>query len=84
VLQRVFAREPVVLLGDQDVTDREREAASMAQGRTRFARGLRFFAVALDEAASLGVPLRWELRIVHGADHSAVAMVRSGLEELHK
>jgi predicted esterase len=35
MLPAVFARDLVLLLGDQDVTDRERDAASMAQGRTR-------------------------------------------------
>ena len=69
---------------DQDVTDRERDAASMAQGKTRFARGLRFFAAATDEAAAQGVSLRWQLRLVPGADHSAVPMVRAALDELDK
>jgi hypothetical protein len=84
MLPAVFSRELVLLLGDQDVTDREREAASMAQGKTRFARGLRFFAAAVDEAAALGVSLRWRLRLVPGVDHSAVFMVRAALDELDK
>ena len=84
MLPAVFSRELVLLLGDQDVTDRERDAASAAQGKTRFARGLRFFATALDEAAALGVSLRWQLRLVPGVDHSAVAMVRAALDELDK
>ena len=81
-LAKAFSRELVVLLGDRDITDREREPGSMAQGKTRFARGLRFFATATDEAAALGVPLRWELRIVPGVDHSAMSMVRAALELL--
>jgi hypothetical protein len=84
MLPAVFSRDLVVLLGDQDVTDRERDAGSMAQGKTRFARGLRFFAAAMDEASTLGVRLRWRLRIVHGVDHSAVPMVRAALDELDK
>jgi predicted esterase len=84
VLAHVFARELIVLLGDRDVVDRERDAAAMAQGTTRFARGLRFFAAALDEAAGLGTELRWQLRIVHGVDHSPVPMVRAALDALEK
>lgn len=77
-----FSRQLVVLLGDRDVTDRAREAGAMAQGTTRFARGLRFFAAATDEAAALGVPLRWMLRIEPGVDHSPAPMVRAALELL--
>jgi hypothetical protein len=84
VLRKAFSRELVVLLGDRDITDREREAGSMAQGTSRFARGLRFFAAATDEAVALGVPLRWELRIVPGVDHSPVPMVRAALELLRQ
>ena len=83
-LTSVFSRELVVLLGDRDVTDRERDSDSMAQGKTRFARGLRFFATALDEASALGINLRWTLRIVHGVDHSPTQMVRAALEELDR
>jgi poly(3-hydroxybutyrate) depolymerase len=83
-LPRAFSRELVVLLGDRDVTDRERESGAMAQGTTRFARGLRFFATATDEAAALGVPFRWQLRIVPGVDHSAGPMVRAALELLRQ
>jgi poly(3-hydroxybutyrate) depolymerase len=82
-LSAAFTRELIVLLGDQDVIDRERDVGSMAQGRARFARGLRFFAAAMDEASALGVQLRWKLRIAHGIDHSAVPMVRTALEALH-
>jgi hypothetical protein len=84
MLARAFSRELVLLLGDRDVIDRERDPSSMAQGRSRLARGLRFFAVALDEAEALGVPLRWELRLAHGIDHSPVPMVRAALEALDK
>jgi hypothetical protein len=83
-LAKAFSRDLVVLLGDRDITDREREPGSMAQGTTRFARGLRFFATATDEAAALGVPLRWQLRIVPGTDHSPVHMVRAALELLRQ
>lgn len=83
-LPEAFSRDLVVLLADRDITDREREPGAMAQGTTRFARGLRFFATATDEAAALSVPLRWQLRIVSGVDHSAVPMVRTALELLRQ
>ena len=81
-LPAVFARDFVVLLGDRDTSDREREPGAAAQGASRFARGLRFFASATDEAAALQTPLRWELRIAHGLDHSPAPMVRAALELL--
>ena len=91
-LRRAFTRELVVLLGDRDVADitnldttdptTGRDAASRTQGTTRFSRGLRFFAMATDEAVALGVPLRWQLRIVPGVDHSPASMVRAALELL--
>ena len=37
LLTKAFSRDLVVLLGDRDVTDREREAGSMEQGTTRAA-----------------------------------------------
>jgi hypothetical protein len=81
-LALAFSRDFVLLLGDRDLGDRERETAAMAQGTTRFGRGLRFFATATDEAATLGVPFRWTLRIAHGIDHSAKPMVRAALDLL--
>jgi hypothetical protein len=82
VLPTVFSRDFVVLLGDRDTRDREREPGATAQGASRFARGLRFFATATDEAAALQAPFRWELRIAHGVDHSPAPMVRAALELL--
>lgn len=92
-LLQAFSRDFVLLLGDQDVADiSARDAGSIAfpvnsglrsaQGTTRFARGLRFFATAVDEAADLGVPLLWKLRIVPGVGHSPMPIVRAALESL--
>jgi hypothetical protein len=82
VLARAFSRDFVLVLGDRDTSDRAREAEAMAQGGNRFARGLRFFAAATEEANALNVPLRWRLRIAYGADHSPSAAVQAGFEEL--
>jgi poly(3-hydroxybutyrate) depolymerase len=82
ILARAFLRDFVLVLGDRDTSDRVREAEAMAQGGNRFARGLRFFATATEEANVLKVPLAWRLRIVHGADHSPNVAVKAGFEEL--
>jgi hypothetical protein len=81
----VFTHVTVIdatVLGDRDTADRVREAEAMAQGGNRFARGLRFFAAATEEANVLKVPLAWRLRIAYGADHSPNAAVQVGFEEL--
>ena len=82
VLARAFSRNFVLVLGDRDTSDRVREPEAMAQGGNRFARGLRFFAAATEEANALKVPLAWRLRIAYGADHSPSAAVQVGFEEL--
>ena len=42
-LRHVFGRDFILVLGDKDTKDRDREPAATAPGKTRFARGLRFF-----------------------------------------
>jgi poly(3-hydroxybutyrate) depolymerase len=81
-LAKAFSRDFVLLLGDRDTADTEREPAAMLQGANRFARGLRFFATATEEARVLNSALAWRLRIVSGADHTPVPMVRAALEEV--
>jgi len=82
VLARAFSKDFVLVLGDKDTEDRAREAEAMKEGTNRFARGLRFFATATEEANALHVPLAWRLRIVQGADHSPRPAVAAGFEEL--
>lgn len=62
--------------------DRERAPGAMAQGQNRFARGLRFFAIATEVAKSLGGPLAWRLRLALGVDHDPSLMVRAAFQEL--
>jgi hypothetical protein len=85
-LERMNAVHPhhdfILILGDRDTVDRDREPATMAQGRNRFARGLRFFAAATEEANALGVPLRWQLQILRGVDHDPTRVVRTALDLL--
>jgi pimeloyl-ACP methyl ester carboxylesterase len=82
VLAQAFSRDFVLVLGDQDIDDRVRETEAMSQGANRFARGLRFFATATEQANALKIPLAWRLRIVYGADHSPRPAVQAGFEEL--
>ena len=82
VLARAFSRDFVLVLGDQDTDDRVRETEAMSQGANRFARGLRFFATATEQANALKIPLAWRLRIVYGVDHSPRPAVQAGFEEL--
>lgn len=81
-LARAFSRDFIVMLGDGDLADSDRELEAATQGTNRFARGLRFFATASEQAVSMGVPLRWQLHIVHGVNHAAVPMVRAALQLL--
>lgn len=83
-IRKAFGRNVVILLGDRDVGDQVRawEPETVLQGRNRFARGLRFFATAAEQAFDLGVPLSWELRIARGVDHDPPRMVRAALNEL--
>jgi poly(3-hydroxybutyrate) depolymerase len=81
-LGTAFGRNFVLLLGDRDTTDRDREPPAMLQGTNRFARGLRFFATATEEARSLNSGLAWRLKIVEDADHTPGPMVRAALKEV--
>jgi poly(3-hydroxybutyrate) depolymerase len=81
-LGKAFGRDFVLLLGQRDTTDRDREPAAMLQGANRFARGLRFFATATEEARALNSELGWRLKIVEGADHTPSPMVKAALNEV--
>lgn len=84
VIARAFSRDFVLVLGDRDTVDRDREPQAMNQGTNRFARGLRFFATATEEANRLKVPFGWRLRILDGVDHSPGPAVQAALEELFR
>ena len=83
-IARAFSKDFVLVLGDQDTIDRDREFEATRQGANRFARGLRFFATATEEANRLRVRLAWRLRILSGADHSPGPAVQAALEELFR
>ncbi len=75
-------RRAVASSPGRDTDDRVRETEAMSQGSNRFARGLRFFAIATEEANLLKVALAWRLRIAYGVDHSPRSAVQAGFEEL--
>ena len=81
---RAFGRDVVLVLGEKDVADQARlwEPETMAQGRNRLARGLRFYASAVEEATASGTPFAWRLQIVPGVDHDPPRMVRAALQLL--
>lgn len=72
-LKEAFARELIVLLGDDDNDPRHpslnRGARQMRQGPHRLARGQKFFHTAQDTAAKLNTPFAWKLSTVAGAGH---------------
>ncbi len=77
-LRESLSRDFVLLLGENDIDPddpnlRKTEAAE-EQGTTRFQRGENYFRTARQEAARLGVSLRWRLRTVPGAKHSDAEM----------
>ena len=82
LLKQAFRRDFVLLLADRDTADRVREPEAMAEGTNRFTRGLRFFAIAVEQAVELGVPFHWELRIKHGADHTPQEAVETAFAVL--
>ncbi len=84
-LRTVFAKDVVVLLGDQDTDTQHRSLRrtpeAMRQGPHRFARGQKFYAYCKQVADSLGFEFNWRLRIVPGVAHSNRGMMPAAAEE---
>jgi hypothetical protein len=82
-LRRAFARPVVVLLGDQDTDPNHpslpRDAAAMAQGPHRLARGQRFFEMASDAAKRIGAPFAWRIATVPGVGHDNGGMAADAM-----
>jgi dienelactone hydrolase len=78
-LRRYLEQPITVLLGQADTGEEELDESpsAMAQGRTRYERGLNIFRQAKMLSASRGWPLNWRLVEVPGAGHSAGTMFRS-------
>lgn len=81
-VSRIFGRDFILLLGDADIVDRIREDQAEEQGTNRFARGLRFFASATEEANNQSIPLHWQIQILHGVDHNPVEVISRAFDLL--
>lgn len=85
-LKQALQKPVVVLLGDADVDPHHpalpKGAEPEAQGLHRFARGLNYFKAASEQAARLGVTLRWKLVIAPGVAHSNTEMAAFAAEQL--
>ncbi|WP_321392572.1 hypothetical protein [Emcibacter sp.] len=72
-LKPLFGKNVIILLGDKDIDPNHkslrRTPEAMKQGAYRFARGHYFFDAARSMAERLGVPFRWQLQTVPGAEH---------------
>ncbi len=77
-LKKVFSKPVTILLGDQDTDPNHpqlrRTPQAMKQGKHRFERGHNFFNACKKMADSLGVPFKWDLKIVPGIAHSNAKM----------
>ena len=75
-LRRYLATPVTVLLGKEDVGDEDltdnREA--VAQGGTRYERGLNVFAAGRDAAKMRGAPFNWQLVQLPGIGHDAASI----------
>jgi poly(3-hydroxybutyrate) depolymerase len=85
-LRRAFARDLVILLGEQDTDpddpDLRTTPEAVAQGPHRLGRGQNFWTAGRDRARELGVDLRWRVQTVPGAGHSNADMARIAAELL--
>jgi hypothetical protein len=78
-LRRYLAEPVTVFLGQEDVGDEDRNDSpeALAQGTTRYDRGLNAFAAARKAAGSLGAPFGWRLVELPGVGHNAAKMFSS-------
>lgn len=85
-LERALSRRLITLLGERDTNATDpnlrQTARAMRQGRTRFERGLSFFATASAEASRRNVALSWDLITVADASHSNGRMVGAAAHAL--
>jgi hypothetical protein len=79
-LRNAFACNFTLLLGTADVNYARlrNDPPALAQGRTRYERGLFFFRRAKVDAARLGAPFNWRLREVPGVGHESARMSPAG------
>jgi hypothetical protein len=78
-LRRYLAAPVTVFLGEDDTGDEDRNDSpeAVAQGKTRYERGLNAYAAAKSEAQARGWPMNWRLVELPGVGHSAAKMFSS-------
>jgi pimeloyl-ACP methyl ester carboxylesterase len=80
-LKKAFKKKLIVLLGDKDTDENHKDlpktSGAMAQGKHRFARGIRFFGVAKEKAKKFETPFRWQLKRAKNANHSNTQMAKT-------
>ena len=85
-LKAMLQRKLTILLGtaDTDPNDEnlQRSPEAMVQGAHRFARGHTFFEAARKRAATLGIPLGWQLSTAPGIGHSDSGMAEFAIASL--
>ena len=82
-LQKAFARELIILLGDKDINTQDKNLRkteeAMQQGQHRFARGKLFFAYSSKVAKKMQTEFNWQLAVVHDADHDNAKMIQAAI-----
>ena len=76
-LTKEFAKPVIILLGENDTKTGgvlRQTLLAAREGSNRFERGNKFFAMAKNEAETLGVPFNWKLITVPGVGHSDAKM----------
>lgn len=79
-LRSAFGCNFTLLLGTADVNyaGMRNDTGAVAQGRTRYERGLFYFPRARAIAARMGAPFAWRMRKVEGVGHEASRMAPAG------
>jgi hypothetical protein len=80
-LRAAFARDFMLLLGEKDVNDDDknlsRTSDALEQGYNRFERGNNFYDSAKNEASRLGMIFNWKLTTVPGAAHNDAQLAQT-------
>ena len=85
-LQAAFARDFILLLGEQDIRtddpDLPKTKEAKAQGKNRFERGWNFYRAARNVAVKFGARFHWQLETVAGAAHQNAQMAGAAAQLL--
>lgn len=77
-LRRSFAKKLIIMLGEDDDNENHRSLRTtdeaMVQGLHRLARGRNFYRRAKGIAEKLGLPFKWQLKVIPGVGHNGWGM----------